>query len=161
MYTMENHNSVLGIREYALSKGAAAFAVDVEDNVNRGGASGGQEARVKLSPHATQRRNEAKILEEEPSGNAYNLFAFPSECNFSGLRFSLDLANLIKENSERILEGSPFCKGHWIVLIDAAKGCTTCPPDLSKYAVDFVVISFYKVDEEDLLQRRHSCCIVC
>lgn len=100
---------------------------------------------MKLSPHATQRRNEAKILEEEPSGNAYNLFAFPSECNFSGLRFSLDLANLIKENSERILEGSPFCKGHWIVLIDAAKGCTTCPPDLSKYAVDFVVISFYKL----------------
>lgn len=44
------------------------------------------------------------------AGNAYNLFAFPSECNFSGLRFSLDLANLIKENSERILEGSPFCK---------------------------------------------------
>ncbi|XP_011012124.1 PREDICTED: molybdenum cofactor sulfurase isoform X2 [Populus euphratica] len=148
MYTMENHNSVLGIREYALSKGAAAFAVDVEDNVNGGGASGGQEERVKLSPHATQRRNEAKILEEEPSGNAYNLFAFPSECNFSGLRFSLDLANLIKENSERILEGSPFGKyvrGHWIVLLDAAKGCTTCPPDLSKYAVDFVVISFYKL----------------
>ncbi|KAJ6378375.1 hypothetical protein OIU78_028592 [Salix suchowensis] len=144
MYTMENHNSVLGIREYALSKGAAAFAVDVEDIVNGGGVSGGQEARVKLSPHAIQRRNE-EILEEEPNRNAYNLFAFPSECNFSGLRFSLDLANLIKENSERILEGSPFCKGRWIVLVDAAKGCSTCPPDLSKYAVDFVAISFYKL----------------
>ncbi|XP_011012128.1 PREDICTED: molybdenum cofactor sulfurase isoform X6 [Populus euphratica] len=137
------------VRPKVVTSGSHMNSVeDVEDNVNGGGASGGQEERVKLSPHATQRRNEAKILEEEPSGNAYNLFAFPSECNFSGLRFSLDLANLIKENSERILEGSPFGKyvrGHWIVLLDAAKGCTTCPPDLSKYAVDFVVISFYKL----------------
>lgn len=28
MYTIENHNSVLGIREYALDKGAAALAID-------------------------------------------------------------------------------------------------------------------------------------
>jgi len=66
--------SSLIIFRYALSKGAAAFAVDVEDNVNGGGASGGQEARVKLSPHATQRRNEAKILEEEPTGNPWKLY---------------------------------------------------------------------------------------
>lgn len=32
-----------------------------------------------------------------------------------------------------------------MVLIDAAKGCATKPPDLSKYQADFVVISFYKV----------------
>ena len=57
------------IFRYALSKGAAAFAVDVEDNVNGGGVSGGQEARVKLSPHAMERRNEPKILEEEPNSN--------------------------------------------------------------------------------------------
>lgn len=56
------------IFRYALSKGAAAFAVDVEDIVNGGGVSGGQEARVKLSPHAIQRRNE-EILEEEPNSN--------------------------------------------------------------------------------------------
>lgn len=35
--------------------------------------------------------------------------------------------------------------GHWMVLIDAAKGSTTCPLDLSKYKADFVVVSFYKV----------------
>nr|POE73152.1 molybdenum cofactor sulfurase [Quercus suber] len=32
-----------------------------------------------------------------------------------------------------------------MVLVDAAKGCATEPPDLSKYPVDFVVISFYKI----------------
>lgn len=37
-------------------------------------------------------------------------------------------------------------RGHWMVLIDAAKGCVTQPPDLSKFPADFVVMSFYKVD---------------
>ena len=32
-----------------------------------------------------------------------------------------------------------------MVLIDAAKGCATQPPDLSLYPVDFVVILFYKL----------------
>lgn len=32
-----------------------------------------------------------------------------------------------------------------MVLVDAAKGCATQPPDLSKYPADFVVVSFYKV----------------
>lgn len=35
--------------------------------------------------------------------------------------------------------------GQWMILIDAAKGSSTCPPDLSKYKADFVVVSFYKV----------------
>lgn len=35
--------------------------------------------------------------------------------------------------------------GRWMVLIDAAKGSATEPPDLSLYPADFVVMSFYKV----------------
>ncbi|KOM49313.1 hypothetical protein LR48_Vigan08g014000 [Vigna angularis] len=35
--------------------------------------------------------------------------------------------------------------GQWMVLIDAAKGCATMPPDLSKYPADFVAVSFYKL----------------
>ncbi|BFG28744.1 hypothetical protein CerSpe_150180 [Prunus speciosa] len=142
-YTMENHNSVLGIREYALDQGAAAFAIDVEETV-RHGVSNGTAASMKVLQHQVQRRNEASSL-EEPTGEAYNLFAFPSECNFSGLRFSLDLVRIIKEDPARILEGSPFCNGRWMVLIDAAKGSATEPPDLSLYPADFVVMSFYKL----------------
>ena len=44
------------------------------------------------------------------AGYAHNLFAFPSECNFSGVRFSLDLVKIIKEDAERILTGPPFYK---------------------------------------------------
>ncbi|KDP25106.1 hypothetical protein JCGZ_22641 [Jatropha curcas] len=145
MYTMENHNSVLGIREYALSQGAAAFAVDIESPVRHDGAPKSHMSTVKVSPHPIQRRSEPELLEGELTGTAYNLFAFPSECNFSGFRFSLDLVKLMKENPERILGGSQFCKGRCMVLIDAAKGCATQPPDLSKYPADFVVISFYKL----------------
>lgn len=37
------------------------------------------------------------------------------------------------------------CRGRWFVLVDAAKGCSTDPPDLARYPADFVVFSFYKV----------------
>ncbi|XVF79357.1 hypothetical protein PTKIN_Ptkin14bG0215400 [Pterospermum kingtungense] len=142
MYTMENHNSVLGIREYALNQGAAAFAVDIMEVVDQDTSS---ITSVKVSQHPAQRRKEAEVLEGELIGDAFNLFAFPSECNFSGLRFSLDLVNTVKQNAEKNLEGSPYSKGRWMVLIDAAKGCATQPPDLSLYPADFVVISFYKL----------------
>lgn len=32
-----------------------------------------------------------------------------------------------------------------MVLVDAAKGSATDPPDLARYPADFVVFSFYKV----------------
>ncbi|XP_020969790.1 molybdenum cofactor sulfurase isoform X2 [Arachis ipaensis] len=144
MYTMENHNSVLGIREYALGQGAASIAVDIEENEAPGVS--GENIAMKISPHQVQRRKVAGLLEGKPDGHVYNLFAFPSECNFSGLRFDLDLVKIIKEHSSRDLGISSVCKnGQWMVLIDAAKGCATMPPDLSKYPADFVSISFYKL----------------
>lgn len=143
MYTMENHNSVLGIREYALTQGAAACAVDIEETANCGNGDK-TSFPVKVLQHPIQRRNEVKSWEEEPKGDAFNLFAFPSECNFSGSRYSLELVNFIK-NAPETEKGSPLSKGSWMVLIDAAKGCATEPPDLSKYKADFVVLSFYKL----------------
>lgn len=136
MYTIENHNSVLGIREYALNQGATALAIDFEETT--------QSDSYKVSQYPLPKRSEARVLEKEPT-DAYNLFAFPTECNFSGVRFNLDLIDIIKEDSERILEGSQNSRGSWMVLLDAAKGCSTDPPDLSKYKADFVVISFYKL----------------
>ncbi|KAL1556065.1 Molybdenum cofactor sulfurase [Salvia divinorum] len=144
MYTMENHNSVLGIREYALRQGAAAIAVDIED-ITESNAVSGAKSVVKIVPHTVQRRGEADCGKIDETSETYNLFAFPSECNFSGLRFNLDLVNSIKEGSYQIPGTSPTQSGHWMVLIDAAKGSSTCPPDLSKYKADFVVVSFYKL----------------
>ncbi|KAL0306127.1 UNVERIFIED_CONTAM: Molybdenum cofactor sulfurase [Sesamum radiatum] len=135
MYTMENHNSVLGIREYALKEGAAAIAVDIEDG----------KSAIQIIPHTLQRRGEVGCRKKEQTSDTYNLFAFPSECNFSGLRFDLGLVNAIKENSYEMPRPAPSHSGRWMVLIDAAKGSATSPPDLSKYKADFVVVSFYKL----------------
>lgn len=99
----------------------------------------------KVSQHAIQRRNSNRFLEEGGVGNTYHLFAFPSECNFSGVKFNLDLVKAVKEHSQETFKSSTVTKGDWLVLIDAAKGCATEPPDLSKYPADFVVISFYKM----------------
>ncbi|KAH9646373.1 Molybdenum cofactor sulfurase [Citrus sinensis] len=139
------HVYPLAISRYALSQGAAAFAIDVEEAVDNDGLSESLVTSTKISLLPIQRRKGASFPERDPAGDAYNLFAFPSECNFSGSRFNLDLINIMKKNPERILEISPFSKGRWMVLIDAAKGCVTQPPDLSKYPVDFVVMSFYKI----------------
>ncbi|RYQ85529.1 hypothetical protein Ahy_B10g105095 isoform C [Arachis hypogaea] len=129
---------------YALGQGAASIAVDIEENEAPGVS--GENIAMKISPHQVQRRKVAGLLEGKPDGHVYNLFAFPSECNFSGLRFDLDLVKIIKEHSSRDLGISSVCKnGQWMVLIDAAKGCATMPPDLSKYPADFVSISFYKL----------------
>ncbi|XP_070018899.1 molybdenum cofactor sulfurase isoform X2 [Nicotiana sylvestris] len=144
MYSVENHNSVLGIREYALSKGAAAFAVDIEESTHLG-ESESPKSNLKLTQHHVQRRSECGELKEGTTGNAYNLFAFPSECNFSGRKFDPYLVKVIKEESERILGSSQYGRGCWLVLIDAAKGCATDPADLSKFKADFVVFSFYKL----------------
>ncbi|XP_022865528.1 molybdenum cofactor sulfurase isoform X2 [Olea europaea var. sylvestris] len=144
MYTMENHNSVLGIREYALNGGAAAFSVDVEEVVDHDQPDSGKSA-FKIIPHQEQRRSEHRFLKKEATGDTYNLFAFPSECNFSGLRFNLDLVNFMKEDLSEMFESSTHHRGNWMVIIDAAKGSTTAPPDLSKYKADFVVVSFYKL----------------
>ncbi|KFK43865.1 hypothetical protein AALP_AA1G184100 [Arabis alpina] len=146
LYSMENHNSVLGIREYALGQGASACAVDVEEAANQPGQLASSGPFIKVKHRAVQKRNTSKLQKEETRGDAYNLFAFPSECNFTGLRFNLDLVKLMKENTETTLQGSPFAMSkRWMVLIDAAKGCATLPPNLSEYPADFVVVSFYKL----------------
>ncbi|KAL5199302.1 hypothetical protein ABZP36_020505 [Zizania latifolia] len=146
MYTMENHNSVLGIREYALSKGATAMAVDVEEVVDlaKNHDSG---SLYKISRHSDQRRDKDVLSHNyqngrlsDISGNNWNIFAFPSECNFSGQKFNLNLVKLIKEGKIPLQQ-----QGQWMVLIDAAKGCATEPPNLTLYPADFVVCSFYKI----------------
>ncbi|CAL9145333.1 unnamed protein product [Musa hybrid cultivar] len=146
MYTMENHNSVLGIREYAFDRGAAAVAVDVKEGTCLQNIS--HESSFEFLEHTVQRR--AHLFQQnapngKTSGNTYNLFAFPSECNFSGQKFSLDLVNYVKEGGGKPLTGSPRGRGCWMVLIDGAKGCATEPPDLTRYPADFIVFSFYKI----------------
>ncbi|XP_020269187.1 molybdenum cofactor sulfurase isoform X2 [Asparagus officinalis] len=148
VYTMENHNSVLGIREYALDRGATSVAVDIEEVQDCGDQYETTGSSIRIQRHSVLQRTNASsqgLADIHPSGNAYNLFAFPSECNFSGVKYPLDLVKIIKEDGGKKLGGSSHSRGRWLILIDAAKGCSTEPPDLARYPADFVVFSFYKI----------------
>nr|BAD45451.1 putative molybdenum cofactor sulfurase [Oryza sativa Japonica Group] len=134
------------ISRYALSKGATVLAVDVEEGADLA-KDNGSYSLYKISRRTNQRRSKDVLSHNcqngslsDISGNNWNIFAFPSECNFSGQKFSLSLVKLIKEGKIPLQQ-----QGKWMVLIDAAKGCATEPPNLTVYPADFVVCSFYKI----------------
>jgi len=114
LLTFDNHNSVNGIREFARAKGAAiSYAPLVMPDL-----------RLDLA------RLDVLLGEADPQHS--NLFAFPAQSNFSGVKHPLDL--VAKARS----------KG-WQVLLDAAAFVPTSPLDLSAVQPDFVALSFYKM----------------
>jgi selenocysteine lyase/cysteine desulfurase len=114
LLTFDNHNSVNGIREFARAKGAT----------------------IEYAPLAMpDLRLDAARLDsvlDEADPRESNLFAFPAQSNFSGVKHSLDL--VAKAQS----------KG-WRVLLDAAAFVPTNRLDLSVTQPDFVTLSFYKM----------------
>ncbi|HTW81035.1 MAG TPA: aminotransferase class V-fold PLP-dependent enzyme [Terracidiphilus sp.] len=114
LLTFDNHNSVNGIREFARAKGA--------------------EIRyAPLVPPALRidfERLEGLLDQADPSRE--NLFAYPLQSNFSGVKHPLEL--VAKARS----------KG-WRVLLDAAAYVPTNRLDLTAVQPDFVTISFYKM----------------
>ncbi|KAG0579095.1 hypothetical protein KC19_4G072700 [Ceratodon purpureus] len=138
-YTVENHNSVLGIREYALDQGVSVTAVDVEEAGNNLSDS---DVNFSFRPRALEQRASSFVHQSNvPADESFNLFAFPLECNFSGAKFDLNLVKHV-QGAKHVSSSS---RGRWMVLLDAAKGCGTAPPDLTRFPADFVAISFYKI----------------
>jgi selenocysteine lyase/cysteine desulfurase len=112
--TFDNHNSVNGIREFAKTKGA----------------------QIKYVPLTTPdlRIEQAKLngILDAVDMEQNNLFAFPAQSNFSGVKHPLDL---IEQSHSRGLD----------VLLDAAAYVPTNRLDLSAVRPEFVTISFYKM----------------
>ncbi|MBT3337972.1 MAG: aminotransferase class V-fold PLP-dependent enzyme [Anaerolineae bacterium] len=80
------------------------------------------------------RLSHSQLLNEwkQAQGQGRNLFSFPAQSNFSGIQHPL----------EWIAEAKSY---GWDVLLDAAAFVPTNQLDLSRYAPDFVVLSFYKL----------------
>ncbi len=110
----DNHNSVNGIREFARGRGAAVSYAPLTVPALR----------------LDMRRLEGLLGEADPS--ASNLFAFPGQSNFSGVKHPLDV--IAKARSRG-----------WRVLLDAAALVPTNRLDLSEIQPDFVAVSFYKM----------------
>ncbi len=114
LLTFDNHNSVNGIREFARAKGAAISYAPLLM----------PELRLDLA------RLDPLLDSSDPA--QANLFAFPAQSNFSGVKHPLEII----AKAQR--------KG-WRVLLDAAAFVPTNPLDLSAIQPDFVTLSFYKM----------------
>jgi selenocysteine lyase/cysteine desulfurase len=112
--TFDNHNSVNGIREFARAKGAATAYVPLE---------------------APDLRVAGGLLErylDDAGPDGHNLFAYPAQSNFSGVKHPLEWIAAAQERG-------------WDVIVDAAAFVPTNRLDLSVWKPDFVPISFYKM----------------
>ncbi|HUK49410.1 MAG TPA: aminotransferase class V-fold PLP-dependent enzyme [Terriglobales bacterium] len=107
--TADNHNSVNGIREFAKSKAASVSYVPLNS-----------EMRVE------------NLTLPEVNRSRHNLFAYPVQSNFTGVKHPLDWIRGAHEVG-------------YDVLLDAAAYVPTNHLDLSKSDPDFVAISFYKM----------------
>jgi molybdenum cofactor sulfurtransferase len=114
LLTFDNHNSVNGIREFARAKRALiSYAPLVIPDL-----------RLDVA------RLEKMLSEVDPA--AANLFAFPAQSNFSGVKHPREIVAAAQR------------KG-WSVLLDAAAFVPTNRLDLSAVQPDFVTLSFYKI----------------
>lgn len=114
LLTFDNHNSVNGIREFDRARGASTSYVPLTL----------PELRV------SDEELERYLGEADPACD--NLFAYPAQSNFSGVRHPLSWIEKAQQ------------KG-WDVLLDAAAFVPTGLLDLSKYHPDYVALSFYKM----------------
>ncbi len=114
LLTADNHNSVNGIREFARARGAAV-------------------TYLRLRTPDLRFDDEAILaaLDRAPAVGR-NLFAYPAQSNYSGVRHPLEW---IVEAHER----------RWDVLLDASAFVPTNRLDLSRWHPDFVAISWYKL----------------
>lgn len=119
----DNHNSVLGVRELAREGGARVVPVRLERS------AGGLGVSLPACPSATA----------GAAPRPASLFAFPMESNFHGVRYGLELVNAVQACAA---DGEHPA---WRVLLDAAKGAGTGPPDLAAHPADFVALSYYKL----------------
>jgi len=114
LLTFDNHNSVNGIREFASAKGAAFDYAPLS------------------VPDLRIDRPRLQDLFGQADPARRNLFAFPAQSNFSGVKHPLTLVD------EAHAAG-------WDVLLDAAAFVPTNRLDLAAVRPEFVTVSFYKM----------------
>lgn len=120
IYTIDNHTSVLGMREVVKTKRVRSIE------------------RHELLQNLSQHDKSATNVKNS------SLIVFPAQSNFCGFKYPLKLVSIIQRNG--LIENQCFDSStDWYVAIDSACFASTCPLDLNKYQADFVCISFYKI----------------
>jgi selenocysteine lyase/cysteine desulfurase len=112
--TFDNHNSVNGIREFAKVRGAHVTYVPL------------------TKPNLRIDREKLDGILDSVDMDTNNLFAFPAQSNYSGVKHPLDL---IEQAHSKGMD----------VLLDAAAYVPTSRLDLGAVRPEFVALSFYKM----------------
>jgi selenocysteine lyase/cysteine desulfurase len=110
----DDHNSVNGIREFARARGAAVHYVPL------------------TTPNLQMDETQLDAILRLGEPGAQNLFAFPAQSNYSGVKHPLTYIE------EAHAQG-------WDVLLDCAAFAPTNDLDLDRWKPDFAVLSFYKI----------------
>jgi selenocysteine lyase/cysteine desulfurase len=109
--TADNHNSVNGLREFASAHGAEVRYLKLEHDL---------------------RIHDLEAQLDDADRSAPNLFAFPAQSNFSGVKHPLEWIELAHSLG-------------YDVLLDAAAFVPTSRLDLGRHKPDYVTVSFYKM----------------
>jgi selenocysteine lyase/cysteine desulfurase len=119
--SLDNHNSMNGVREYARRAGARIRVLPLDDEMRLAGTH--PQSSI-LNPQS------GPIL--NPQSRARGLLAFPAQSNFSGVRHPLSLVTRAK-------------KAGYDVLLDIAAYAPSHAISLRECPADFVALSFYKL----------------
>jgi molybdenum cofactor sulfurtransferase len=114
LLTVDNHNSVNGLREFAIAHGASVSYAPL------------------TMPELRIDHHRLETLLATADRDTSDLFAFPAQSNFTGVKHSLDLVAQAQAMG-------------WDVLLDAAAFVPTNRLDLRRVSPDFVCVSFYKM----------------
>ena len=142
VYLRNNHNSVVGVREYALARGAnfSALSPDDLDALAAAHARDG----VLRGPFAAAAA--AAAAASGASGGAtaadpmVSLLAVPAQDNFDGTKYGYARWVALADAASRASDTSK-----WRVLLDAAALVGTSALNLTRAAPDYVALSFYKM----------------
>lgn len=115
LLSSDNHNSVLGTREFARRAGAFIKYIPLTSH-------------LRLPADLHSHLNLPRYRGEQPP----SLFAYPAQSNFSGVKHPLSHIATARSIG-------------WYTLLDAAAFVPSSPFDLSQCTPDFVPISFYKM----------------
>jgi selenocysteine lyase/cysteine desulfurase len=122
--TADNHNSVNGVREYALRAGAPVHYLPLDESLRL-------DSPGKRLEGCRPERSEGPAL-TALARSKRGLFAFPAQSNFSGVKHPLSLVREAQSLGYR-------------VLLDAAAFLPMTHLSVRECPADFVALSFYKM----------------
>jgi selenocysteine lyase/cysteine desulfurase len=133
LLSYDNHNSVNGIREFAMRGGAAVSYIPVregdlrldEKRVRAALRGAGMGAQRSAGPGSSGGA-------ADPGAAPAKLFAYPAQSNFSGVQHPLEWVAEARELG-------------WHVMLDCAAFAPTNRVDAHAVCADFIPLSFYKL----------------